>query len=1359
MSANLAGNLTASAGAALLKATGDISAKAVDVSGDTVNVQNVASTNGTLDVTANNGELRLVGASNTGGIGRVRKLGGIDDLVATGTLNVTTVSSNTNVRAQRIAGIGTVTATSTTAGQGMITGVVATDGVDLGGTFSSFDLTLRAGNGIIIAGKATGDSGIDATTTQGNISVLGALGSPVTANARLHSARLIANAGTVSTQAIYTTADTAAGFSTGGITLSGLTLQAGVLSSVTGAAPTGAPTIALTGDAITLSGLATATGVTTDITVNRLSAGSTTASFGGVGLQAGRDVLIGQTQNFATLTLSGISSGGRNFTSDTTGDSALGSASAVTALDAASTTGAVTYAALSGAGSKTLDAATTISGTSIAGAGAVVLTRATTISPGTIGTAPAPVAALTVNGGALTLGATFVTGAAQLGQGTGLTSVTANGAVSAGNLAATTSGAQTYGATVTTTAQTAITSTNGLVTTTGLVNAGTNTGAANRSLSIIAKSVSAGPLQAGTGITVTGNGTVAGLRDVTVAGADAGTSVVIAADTAASTTISGNVTARGGDYTVSGGTVSLTGGAQQATGATTVNAGIVNASAGVVVTANSDNAGGDLLTVGDTTTTAFNLTGSTLRGNADGNGVVRFASAAATTPFAIGNVFAATVQQKIGVGAAADINRTGDISFGNLTLSGVNTITASGSLQTGALTVGNGAPALTLNAGTAATVTGVIANLAGNTGGVTVNGATVSANGSTLTGALILAATSTTAGQGVTYTTLGGSGSKTLNAAQSISGGAITGAGAVTLNPGAAGTVSITGAIGTVVTPVASLTVARGGTVGLLGAFVTGATSLGQTAEITGLTVGGTLDTGSLVSDSTGGSSFQAVRARTGNIDVASSAGALGFGGTVDGPGTLVVQAAAVSGTTFSGAVGGIQAFTSFTSLGTGRVFLNGGSLTTATGPTGTQTYGGQLVLGADTVLTGGTATFTGGVPGNDGVRDHDLALNFTQAQTLTGATFTGIRNLSTDAGGGTTIASDITTSGGQNYGDTVTLNPAGAGVVLTSTGAGAVTFAGLVGNGKNLTVTTSGTTTFTLGASGYVDLTTNGGGATVLNGTMAGTGAQVFNDNVVLGSATTITGGAGAVTFGGTVIGANSLIVTTGGLTTFGGAVGPIASLTSNGAGAIRVNGGSIATTGNQNYTGQVQLGANTVLSTNGANTVVNFGATGVNGFTGGTNFDLAVNTSGAQTLGSTIAGVRNLSTDAAGTLTLAGGITTTGSQSYGENVTLGGPTTLTAGTTIGFAGTVDGVQTLNTNATTTTFNADVGQTAALDVADGERARRRPPARGTRRDHAPTGVADVQQRAGAWPRYAADRDRPVYLHRRRQWLCRAISG
>ena len=170
-------------------------------------------------------------------------------------------------------------------------------------------------------------------------------------------------------------------------------------------------------------------------------------------------------------------------------------------------------------------------------------------------------------------------------------------------------------------------------------------------------------------------------------------------------------------------------------------------------------------------------------------------------------------------------------------------------------------------------------------------------------------------------------------------------------------------------------------------------------------------------------------------------------------------------------------------------------------------------------------------------------------------------------------------------------------------------------------------------------------------------------------------------------VDGAHALTVSGNG--SFGGVVGGQTALTSLGVtGTSALNGGSIATTGGQNYTGAATLGADTIAAGSGA---ITFGGT-VNGA-----FALTASTSGITTFDSVVGGLAPLTSLAitngsavfdanvgAGNLTTqavdfnkASGqtITTAGSQTYNGAVTLGatsGTLTLDADNDVIFNGNV---------------------------------------------------------------------------------------
>ncbi|WP_425229567.1 filamentous hemagglutinin N-terminal domain-containing protein [Sphingomonas sp.] len=704
--------------------------------------------------------------------------------------------------------------------------------------------------------------------------------------------------------------------------------------------------------------------------------------------------------------------------------------------------------------------------------------------------------------------------------------------------------------------------------------------------------------------------------------------------------------------------------------------GVVSIGGGVTLTGDTAGQASRVFQVGGDGTAGLALTGSTLIANPAATAGIQFATAADGSGFQLGNVQAAIVSGKIGAAAATPgaISRTGAITTGNLALSGANAISTSLTLGTGAVATGGN---LTLRGDAGATIGGTLSNLAAGTGAITVTAATgaaaVSLQDSTLTGGLIVQAGT----GGATFTSLAGSGGKNLTSGGGITGTAIDG-GSVALRGSAGSAIAVASGIG-VTTAVTSLGIDDGSTA-TIGTGLTG----------THLRVAGTFTAGALVAPGgltiNGDALFSAASLTVG--------GPVAFNGSVNSTGTAgaLTVAAGANTVTLAGPVGTTAAFDSFASNGAGNVALNGGALRTVNG----QTYTGPLVLGTDTILTGTTALFTGGVTGNT----HDLTLNLSAATTLDGATIGGVRNLATDAGGGTTLNGVVATSGTQAYGDNVTL---GGAVAVNSSGTGAngnISFAGTVNGAQTLMSTTAGSITFNGAVGGGTALTSvdTGGaaGGSALNADVTTTGLQRYSAVTTggAGPAVTLTStGGGAITLAGTATGAVALTVNTGGVTSFNGAVTGLPALTTDAGGGTTLNTGVVTTSGAQTFGDTLTLTTATVLS----GTVATF-TTGV----AGAGNSLTLNTSGAQQLGATVTGVGALTTDAAGTLQLTGNLTTTGAQTYNDPVTLGATVTLDAGASlIRFANTVastNEAQGLITNSPTE-FDGNAGGAAGGGV------------------------------------------------------------
>ena len=310
-------------------------------------------------------------------------------------------------------------------------------------------------------------------------------------------------------------------------------------------------------------------------------------------------------------------------------------------------------------------------------------------------------------------------------------------------------------------------------------------------------------------------------------------------------------------------------------------------------------------------------------------------------------------------------------------------------------------------------------------------------------------------------------------------------------------------------------------------------------------------------------------------------------------------------------------------------------SLGAGVATTGTQAYTGLVTLAANATLAGTTPTFTTGVAG----AGYDLALDFSGTTVITGADYTGIRNLATGNGGGTTLSGAITTSGTQIYGDAVTLadDTTLAGTTPTFT-------AGVAGGSRNLTLNFSGTTTI-VGAlfTGLAALTTDAAGSTTLSGTLTTTGSQTFNDDVSLAANTTLDAGTGSIVLAGVVSGAYALTpVTSGsGTTTLLGAntnattnvVSGVVILANSSpqTTAFAVSGGTLRGTGsigNLTGTGTGTVSPGTSPGTIGTSSLSlasgNTLAIGIAGTTAGTGYDqLVVADGGTVSLGNTTLGL----------------------------------------------------------------------------------------------------------------------------------------
>lgn len=321
--------------------------------------------------------------------------------------------------------------------------------------------------------------------------------------------------------------------------------------------------------------------------------------------------------------------------------------------------------------------------------------------------------------------------------------------------------------------------------------------------------------------------------------------------------------------------------------------------------------------------------------------------------------------------------------------------------------------------------------------------------------------------------------------------------------------------------------------------------------------------------------------------DVRFGAGVASAGGQGNG---LTVTASGA--TRFDGAVGaGAGALGALISDGGGTTILNAGSVNadSATFADAVQIDNPSVTITGSTIRFNGALSSVGGESNaltvdagagtaRFGAGASNLSSLTANAQTtFLGGPVAGVGTLTTDAAGGTTIASSTIGVGQANFNDAVTL----AAPTVTITGDAARFFSGVssqTAGGSSLTVN-AGTTLFAgaIGAGGRLNsLTTDAAGATTINGALARAETITLNDLVLLGGPA-LTIDANTVTLAAMDADAGAspdLTINAQALTLNGdlGAGAALGSLTTDAAGATSVNG-AVITTGAQTYNDPVAL------------------------------------------------------------------------------------------------------------------------------------------------------------------------------------------
>ncbi|GHV19571.1 hypothetical protein FACS189494_01530 [Spirochaetia bacterium] len=407
---------------------------------------------------------------------------------------------------------------------------------------------------------------------------------------------------------------------------------------------------------------------------------------------------------------------------------------------------------------------------------------------------------------------------------------------------------------------------------------------------------------------------------------------------------------------------------------------------------------------------------------------------------------------------------------------------------------------------------------------------------------------------------------------------------------------------------------------------------------------------------------------------------------------------------------------------------------------TGAQTYTGAVTLGDNIALDAGTntLTFTAGIPTGagknltitgtpifSGAVTNAGVVNITGNATFAGAV-TGTTSLSVS---GTTAinTSTITTTGAQTYTGAVTL---GANATIS---ANAVTFGNTLDGAQTLSIT--GDVTFDGPVGNSTQLTSlSVTGTSAINTDTVKAATQTYTGAVTLGANVELNGT--TVTFLAAIDGngGNDLKITGNGvladvddvgaleITVNATINGDITNTTSIAVTGTSTIGADITTTGAQTYTGAVTLGADITLAA-GTNTLTftagiptgagkNLTIIGNPIFSGAVTNAGVVNITGNATFAGAVTGTTSLSvsgTTAINTTT----ITTTGTQTYTDAVTLGANAVLTTtNSNIIFYYKVDGTTantqgiTINTGTGTVTFAGAVGSSsiplAAITITQG---------------------------------------------------------
>ena len=1072
------------------------------------------------------------------------------------------------------------------------------------------------------------------------------------------------------------------------------------------------------------SGDVTLGDIITDVAVLSVTAGTGTIAINGATVTT----TGAQTYN-DTATLGAATT----LTSSGSGDITFGEALDNGQTLAINTSGATTFTGVVGGGTAVTSITTDSGGTTdfnanVTTSGAMTFNDAVTLSTGAIILASSGNAAITlastVNGGqALTIntsGATTFGGA--VGGGVPLASLTTNaGGTSVINGGAvTTTGTQTYGEATTIGADTTLTGTTmSFVTINGdgagtrdltldfsdgdVVIAGTTVGNSDAILDL----TSADAIHLTGTITTTGTQTYTGAVVLDAATTVAGTAITFSSTV--DDTANSPLTVNASGVTTIGGAVDLGTGtfATDSAGTTVLNADITN-TGGAINLNDAVTLGGNRTLTGAVTTGANGTIDATAAG-----GQSLTVIGAAVFRADIGGTFApstTSVSTTTSIAAGVDITTTSTQTYtGNVSLTGTGLVTLAGTTATftTATVAGSGDDDLTLDFSGGTTTIGALwtgirnLTLANETGGTTtITGSiTTTADQTYKNNVLLTTGASVLTGVNLTF-------DAAIDNTQALT---LTGSGVTTLN----GTVGVGTALGAFTINGAGTAVINTANIDSAGAAQAYSTAMRLAVDTTFEASGVTTSGNGTINGTGNGTESLAI---TGNAVLGSDIGtaanrALEFV-SVSGTSTLnsdVTTATAGGGTgnqTYTGVVtlgannptltGGTPSFPDGIDAGAnndltlnfsgttaivgdtwgdtspiGALTVGGGGSTTINGTTalttsGAQTYNDAVTLitaNADLVTSNDAIAFNSTV--NGGGFNLDLSpgagINTTFAGALSNVGILTVDGTSTISGG------SITSSGNQTYTGAVTLAAA-----TTLTGATPTFTGGVVGNAKDLTLNFTGTHVMgtTFGSGTIANFAAGNGGSTTVGAVFTTTGAMTFNDALTLAANSTLTGT--DITLGN-LNGAFTLNTVGSGTTTFGGALTQVTGLTVSATAGSTTIRAPITTAGAQSYGRPVRLGNSTVINAGTAPITFEENITGANN-------NLTVTTSGETQFKKSITSVGSLTTGGGGagktTFGFSGDtsevfVTTSGAQTYIDQIDAWSPTTLTGSTVTTLGGT----------------------------------------------------------------------------------------